>query len=176
MAMPALDTHKAVKSLRSAGFDDAQAEAVVEQINDAVIENVATKTDIERLATKDELRDSLAGLATKTDLEQCATKADLERFPTKEALREEVAKLATKEDLERCATKADLERFATKVDLERFATKEDLERCATNEQLAHATEKLELRIDLMTNKNLKYIVGGVGAVVGLTKFFDLLFP
>ena len=179
MAMPALDTHKAVKSLRSAGFDDAQAEAVVEQINDAVIENVATKTDIERLATKDELRDSLAGLATKTDLEQCATKADLERFPTKEALREEVAKLATKEDLERCATKADLERFATEAALReevaKLATKEDLERFATNEQLAHATEKLELHIDLMTSKNLKYIVGAVGAVVGLTKFFDLMF-
>ena len=91
MAMPALDTHKAVKSLRSAGFDDAQAEAVVEQINDAVIENVATKTDIERLATKDELRDSLAGLATKADVEQCATKADLERFRAE--LREDMLKL-----------------------------------------------------------------------------------
>ena len=170
MAMPALDTHKAVKSLRSAGFDDAQAEAVVEQINDAVIENVATKTDIERLATKDELRDSLAGLATKTDVEQCATKADLERFATKAALREEIAKLATKEDLEQFATKA-----ALREEVAKLATKEDLERFATNEQLAHATEKLELHIDLMTSKNLKYIVGAVGAVVGLTKFFDLMF-
>ena len=186
MAMPALDTHKAVKSLRSAGFDDAQAEAVVEQINDAVIENVATKTDIERLATKDELRDSLAGLATKTDLEQCATKADLERFATKEALREEVAKLATKEDLEQFATKADLGRFATKDELReevaKLATKEDLEQYATKQELDNAIEKLELRLTVDLEKHATRCVRSfvavaaamVGLTVGLTKALDFL--
>ena len=33
--MPAFDTHKAVKALCEAGFDDVQAEAVVDQINGA---------------------------------------------------------------------------------------------------------------------------------------------
>lgn len=47
--MAAFDTHKAVKALRSAGFDNTQAEAVVDQINGAIHENVATKTDIEKL-------------------------------------------------------------------------------------------------------------------------------
>ena len=98
--MPLFDTHKAVKALSHAGFDDAQAEAVVEQINEAVNENVATKTDLDRFATKE-------------DLERFAARLDLDRF-------------ATKEDLKLYATKLDLERFATKEDLERFATKEDL--------------------------------------------------
>ena len=48
MEMAAFDTHKAVKALCSAGFDDAQAEALVDQINGAIHENVATKTDIEK--------------------------------------------------------------------------------------------------------------------------------
>ena len=71
MAMSAFDTHKAVKALSSAGFDNAQAEAVVDQISGAVSENVATKVDLERFATK----------------------VDLERFATKEDLRQEVEKL-----------------------------------------------------------------------------------
>jgi len=89
--MPLFDTHKAVKALSHAGFDDTQAEAVVEQINEAVNENVATKSDFERFVAK-------------LDLERFATKEDLERF-------------ATKEDLKRFATKEDLKRFATKEDL-----------------------------------------------------------
>ena len=50
--MPAFDTHKAVKELCHAGFDNAQAEAVVDQISGAIHENVATRTDIETLGTK----------------------------------------------------------------------------------------------------------------------------
>lgn len=49
--MPALvfDTHKAVKALRDAGFDDSQAEAVTEQISVAISENLATRDDLEKL-------------------------------------------------------------------------------------------------------------------------------
>jgi len=89
MAMPAFDTHKAVKELCSAGFDDAQAEAVVDQIHGAVNENVATKADIERLATKEELRDAIANLATKEELKQAFEKIELR-------LEAELEKLTTK--------------------------------------------------------------------------------
>ncbi len=150
--MAAFDTHKAVKALCSAGFDDAQAEAVVDQINGAIHENVATKTDIEKLATKEELRDDTVRLATKADLERFATKVDLERFAAKEELREEIGNLSTKEEL-----------------------REEVANLATQEQLTHETEKLKLLIDISTSKNLKYIVGAAGAVVGVTKLFDLLF-
>ena len=87
--MPLFDTHKAVKALSHAGFDDTQAEAVVEQINEAVNENVATKSDFERFVST-------------LDLERFATKEDFERF-------------ATKQDLERFATKEDLERFTAEL-------------------------------------------------------------
>ena len=46
MTTLAFDTLKAVKALRAAGFDDAQAEALTEQIGVAVGENVATKNDV----------------------------------------------------------------------------------------------------------------------------------
>ena len=67
--MRVFDTHKAVKALCHAGFDDAQAEAVVEQISDAV-NDVATKSDLDRFATKQDFERWGAKLATKEDLAQ----------------------------------------------------------------------------------------------------------
>ena len=149
--MAAFDTHKAVKALCSAGFDDAQAEAVVDQINGAIHENVATKTDIEKLATKEELRDDTVRLATKADLERFATKVDLERFATKEELREEVANLATK------------------ADLERFATKDDLRQEAEKFELRLATE-----LEKQSSKYLRSLAVVVAGIVGLSKALELL--
>ena len=152
MAMPAFDTHKAVKALSSAGFDNAQAEAVVDQISGAVSENVATKVDLDRFATK-------------VDLDRFATKEDLDRF-------------ATKADLDRFATKEDLDRFATKEHLERYATKEDLERFATKEDLRQEVEKLELRLaaelEKQSSKYLRSMVVVVAGIVGLSKALELL--
>ena len=94
-SMPVFDTHKAVKALCHAGFDDTQAEAVVEQINEAVNENVATKTDLDRFATKEDFE----RFATKEDLERFATRDDLTRFATKDDLERWADKFATKEDV-----------------------------------------------------------------------------
>ena len=49
MAALAFDTLKAAKALRAAGFDDAQAEAVISTVGDAVGGNVATKADLRDL-------------------------------------------------------------------------------------------------------------------------------
>ena len=46
MAALFFDTHKAVKDLQEAGFDEAQAEAVVGTVGTAIIGNVAIKQDI----------------------------------------------------------------------------------------------------------------------------------
>ena len=46
MAALPFDTHKAVKDLQGAGFDEAQAEAVVATVGTAIIGNVATKQDV----------------------------------------------------------------------------------------------------------------------------------
>ena len=98
--MAIFDTLRAARTLKAAGFGDAQAEAVAEIVQAVANGNRVTKVD---------LRD----FATKADLERFATKADLERF-------------ATKADLDGFATKADLDGFATKADLDGFATRAEL--------------------------------------------------
>ena len=88
------DTHEAVKALKSSGFDEKQAESVVETINKAVNETVATKADLailtktvediqenikENMATKDELKvltKTVEGIQENIK-ENLATKADL---------------------------------------------------------------------------------------------------
>lgn len=56
MAVLAFDAHASVKALRRAGFDDAQAEAVTEQINAAIRENLVTKDYLENAVERLELR------------------------------------------------------------------------------------------------------------------------
>ena len=115
--MPAFDTHKAVKSLCSVGFNDSQAEAVVEQIsgavNEAIYEKVATKADMEGLAA-----------ATKTDMEKlaAATKADMERLAA-----------TTKTDMERLETKLDnsVERLEGEIEKQGLYLKGEMEKQAT---------------------------------------------
>ena len=101
------NTHKAVKALKSSGFDEKQAESVVETIDKAVNETVATKSELalltktvegiqENMATKADIKD----MATKTDLknmaDKMATKDDLEKMVTKEELRAEISNLETR--------------------------------------------------------------------------------
>ena len=56
MTTIAFDTYKAVKALKKAGFEEVQAEAVVETVGEAMGESVATKADIA------EIRTEIAGL------------------------------------------------------------------------------------------------------------------
>ena len=51
MTTLAFDTHKAVKALKEAGFDDPQAEAVVATVGEAIGGSIATKADIAELRT-----------------------------------------------------------------------------------------------------------------------------
>ena len=46
MTALSFDAHKAVKALKEAGFDDAQAEAVVETVGNTIGGNVAGKADL----------------------------------------------------------------------------------------------------------------------------------
>ena len=63
----AFDTHKAIKGLKEAGFEEAQAEAVVATVGEAMSGNVATKSDIAGLEVaivelKAELKNDIGGL------------------------------------------------------------------------------------------------------------------
>ena len=51
MSALAFDTLKASKAMKAAGFDDAQVEAVIATVGDAVGGNVATKADMQALRT-----------------------------------------------------------------------------------------------------------------------------
>ena len=73
--------------MKSSGFDEKQAESVEETINKAVNETVATKADLEvmasKLATKEELGALVDKMATKDDIKDMATKSDLKALATK---------------------------------------------------------------------------------------------
>lgn len=69
MTTLAFDTLKAAKALRAAGFDDAQAEAVTEQISVAVGENVATKNDVAAV------RSDMEKLELRMTIKTCAAVA-----------------------------------------------------------------------------------------------------
>ena len=67
MTTLAFDTHKAVKTLREAGFEEGQAEAVVATFGNAMSEDMATKTDVAALKTDvAALKTDIAAL--KTDM------------------------------------------------------------------------------------------------------------
>ena len=76
MPSPVFDTLKAANSLKAAGFDDRQAEAVVTTVGGAMIDNLVTKPDLESalraalepMVTKDELRLALEPMVTGDEL------------------------------------------------------------------------------------------------------------
>ena len=172
MAWAGFDTHQAVKALCGAGFNDAQAEAVVEQINSAYSDNVATKADVDRLVEKEEFRETVAKLATREELreavEKLATREELreavEKLATKEELREAVAKLATKEELRETVAK-----LATKEEL-----REAVAKLVTRDDLEELELRMSLRLEKQTTLYLGYLVATAAGIVVLSKALDLL--
>ena len=81
------DTLKAAQELRKTGFEDRQAEAVVETISKAVSETVATKADLQLVRSE---------MATNADLQLLRSDVELLRSDV-ELLRSE---MATKADLQ----------------------------------------------------------------------------
>lgn len=63
MSALAFDTHKAVTLLKQAGFEEAQAEAVVTTMGEALGGNVATKADLTEVRVA--LERDLAALETR---------------------------------------------------------------------------------------------------------------
>ena len=145
------NTHEAVKALKSTGFNEKQAESVVETINKAVNETVATKADLALLAAK---------MATKDDIKDMATKDDLKGLATKDELKA----LATKDELKALATKDDIKDMATKDDIKDMATKADLEVMATKiETLGKTVEGIQENIDkkMATKADIKAEIGNL---------------
>ena len=74
------DTHKIVKELQEAGFDEPQAEAVVSAMGAAIVGNLATKADLQefRAATKADMQEHRN--ATQADIRELRNefKADMQ--------------------------------------------------------------------------------------------------
>ena len=76
--MEALDTLEVAKDLRTAGFTDAQAEALTRAVRKAQnldISNLATKADLQ--ATKADLQAEIASVKTELRAEIASVKAEL---------------------------------------------------------------------------------------------------
>lgn len=91
ISMHAFDTLAFAKKLKSAGYTDAQAEALVEAqgevFREMLASTLATKDDVRDMATKDDIRDLAAKMATKDDIRDMATKADIRDMATKDDIK-----------------------------------------------------------------------------------------
>ena len=121
------NTHEAVKALKGSGFDEKQAESVVETINQAVNETVATKADLEvmasKMATKEELGALAAKMATKDDLKNMVTKAEFEILKkTVEGIQENMATKTEFEVLKK-TVEGIQDNMATKTELAKLETR-----------------------------------------------------
>ena len=73
MTTLAFDTHAAVKALKEVGFEEAQAEAVVTTVGDAMTGNVATKADVTELRAATERNIADLRAATERDIAELRT-------------------------------------------------------------------------------------------------------
>ncbi len=85
----AFDAYAAAKTLRDAGFDEAQAEAAVAMVRDAFAEGAATRTDIADVKAK--ITDVKAELKTELKAEiaqlRAEVKAELQALELRMTLR-----------------------------------------------------------------------------------------
>ena len=89
MSTVAFDTYKAIKALRSAGFNDSQAEAVTEQIGAAISEGLATTGDIQ--SSRSELKGDIQALEGKIQSLRSELKGDIQALEGKiQSLRSEL--------------------------------------------------------------------------------------
>ena len=68
MVSIAFDTHKVVKDLQDAGFDEAQAEALVNALGNAIDRDVVKPDDLKEFATKADIvgvREEIAEIRTE---------------------------------------------------------------------------------------------------------------
>lgn len=170
MSANAFDTLKAVKSLEAAGFDEAQAEAVVATVGDAVrahteplasgiaaiADTMATKEAVTTVEDKlSAVKDNVATLTVR-----------VETLSGNMATKDAVANMATKDDVANMATKDSLAALADRVETisRTMATKEYVD-------AALATLRAEIAVDFRNLYRHLWVMGTgfVGVTVALVK-------
>ena len=149
MTTAIFDTYQAVNELREAGFNEAQAAAMVTAMCRVLGGNLATKEDLAavrlEMATKEDLAAVRLEMATKADIRDMATKAEVAAVRQEMATKAEVAVMR-----QEMATKAEVAAVR-----QEMATKADV----------HAMEaKLTIRMGGM-------IFGAAGLVLAILRFF-----
>ena len=145
MSALAFDTHKAVTALKQAGFEEAQAEAVVNTMGEALGGNVATKAD-------------LTEVRAVLEADVAAVKADIEQL-----------RLTTQADL--AAVKADIEQLRSETKADLAAVKADIEqlRSETKADLAAVRADMAEQFTALYKQLWIMAVGIVGLTVTLVK-------
>jgi DNA gyrase/topoisomerase IV subunit A len=89
------DTHKAVKDLQEAGFEEAQAEAVVATVGAAIVGNVATRHDV--IEARNDLRAEMQTLDSerKTDIQKLGSDLRAEMQTLDSERRADIQKLGS---------------------------------------------------------------------------------
>ena len=95
MTTPQFDTLRAAKTLKRGGFDETQAETVVNTLDQAVNENFGTKTDLKLLRSDVDQGFTDANAATKQGFADAKAATDKLRSDTKQGFTE--ANAATKQ-------------------------------------------------------------------------------
>lgn len=134
----------------------------------ASLATYALKSDLDALATKDELLakadlSNLDNLATKDELRAKADISSLDGLATKD----ELNNLATKEELNTKANISELESLATKAELANLATKEELQEAITSIPTGGGSlDALELQTAITSNEtitNLSSVVANLAS-------------
>ncbi len=96
MTNASFDTYSATKALCDAGFDEIQAVATVSMVRDAMVENVASKTDMSELkfdmksdmtAFKTEIKDEMSAFKTEIKDEMSEHRSDMKNFEARLTVR-----------------------------------------------------------------------------------------
>ena len=88
MTTPQFDTLRATKTLKRGGFDETQAETVVHTLDQAVNENLGTKTDLNLLRAEMKQGFTEANAATGQGFTEANAATDKLRSDTKQAFTE----------------------------------------------------------------------------------------
>jgi chromosome segregation ATPase len=191
MSANAFDTLKAAKSLEAAGFDEAQAEAIVATVGDAVrahteplasgiasiADTMATKEHVATVEGKlSAVKDDVAALTVRVETISVRVETISVRVETLSGSVETLSgSMATKDDIADMATKDEVANMATKDSLAALADRvETISRTmATKEYVdaAIATLRAEIAVDFRNLYRHLWVMGTgfVGVTVALVK-------
>ena len=159
MTTPQFDTLRAAKTLKRGGFDETQAETVVNTLDQAVNENLGTKADLKLL--RGEMKQGFTDANAATEKATTEAKAATEKAATE-------AKAAT----EKAATEAKAATDKLRSDTNQGFTKSE----AATDKMRSDIEKAIIRADAANERRFAtfyrhlWVVGASIVVVMITLF------